>query len=160
MRLIELDENNRVIRKWDNPPADLVFTERFKMAADNVDVHWTYVPAVQGWEPPPPPRLVTRRAFRKRFSPTERMNFEIAEAKLYRETPTEQEIQVGALIAVFQRDVSDGPYVDLELDEVEQGLLALDSFGLLDDVHDPENYVDRVREIIDAPVADNERYTG
>lgn len=160
MRLVQLDTDNQVINKWDTPPADLVLTDRFKIAYDNVDIGWTLDPTSGTWTPPAPPRLITRRAFRKRFSPKERAGFEIAEAKLYRENPTAQEIQLGALIAVFQRDVSDGPFVDLGLDEVADGLALLNNAGLLDAVHDATNYIDRVREIVDAPIADNERYTG
>lgn len=114
-------------------------------------------PAFQNpsWYTPPDPvqvvsetaRLITKLAFRLRFTMTERAMIEIASVDRHGDdTPTQ--IRSATLRACF-RDIEAVSYVDLDYPQTRNGVLMLEQAELLG--------VGRALEILDAPVLPAER---
>jgi uncharacterized protein YuzE len=99
-------------------------------------------------EPPPPPRLITRLAFRGRFSHAEKVALEIA-ALDDPAAPMERRQQAAA-VRVYMKDVDNATYIDLDLSDTVAGVTALEAGGLLES--------GRAAEILTAPVTDAEVY--
>ena len=94
-------------------------------------------------------RFVTRRAFRARFSQAERVRIDLA--SIDDPAGTAEARALASEIRASQRDVSDSPYVDLDLTRTRGGVIALESAGLLD-------AAGRALVILDGPIAADERW--
>ena len=94
-------------------------------------------------------RFVTRRAFRARFSQAERVRIDLA--SIDDPAGTAEARALASEIRASQRDVSDSPYVDLDLIRTRGGVLAMESAGLLD-------AAGRALAILDGPIQPDERW--
>lgn len=94
-------------------------------------------------------RFVTRRAFRARFSQAERVRIDLA--SIDNPGASAEARALASEIRASQRDVSDSPYVDLDLIRTRGGVLALESAGLLD-------AAGRALAILDGPIQPDERW--
>lgn len=94
-------------------------------------------------------RFVTRRAFRARFTQAERVRIDLA--SIDDPAGTAEARALASEIRASQRDVSDSPYVDLDLARTRGGVLALQDAGLLD-------AAGRALVILDAAIQPDERW--
>lgn len=94
-------------------------------------------------------RFVTRRAFRARFTQAERVRIDLA--SIDDPAGTAEARALASEIRASQRDVSDSPYVDLDLARTRGGVLALEAAGLLD-------AAGRALVILDGPIQSDERW--
>lgn len=146
----------RVIRKSDQ-------VEVYRYSADS-PIEWAQPPmpfadydhieVVPDEEPGLPPYEgswhITKRAFRARFTPAEKVGIEIASL----DDPAAS-MQVRGLAAVLraqQREISDSPYVDLQFAPTREGTQALETYGLL--------AAGRAAVILDTPPTGEELYRG
>lgn len=97
-----------------------------------------------------PPPHITKLAFRNRFTRAEKVIIEMA-ALDDPSAPLEQRQQAAALRADL-KDQQDATYIDLSREDLQEGIRALETVGLLG--------AGRAEEILTAPVADLERYKG
>lgn len=107
--------------------------------------HWEAVPQPEAAVP----RHITKRAFRARFTKSERVAIEWASVD--RADATLQERQMAAALRSDLKDQEQATYIDLDDPDVLGGLQQLAAFGLIEP-HRPA-------EILDAPVQDAERPT-
>jgi hypothetical protein len=118
---------------------------------DYIDEHF---PGAQKEAPPeaavppapdalPAARLVTRLAFRNRFTGAEKVAIEFASLD-NPDAPAAQRQQAAAL-RVYQRDVESATFIDLDNVDTRAGVQMLEAAGLL--------AAGRAAEILDAPVA-------
>jgi len=105
-------------------------------------------------EPHPPeplkPRVVSKFAFRSRFTPAEKVAIEFASLDDPTATPAKRSI--AASLRVLQADLEAATFVDLELPSTRNGVQMLEQVGLIGP--------GRAAEILDAPVSDWERWNG
>jgi hypothetical protein len=99
-------------------------------------------------EPPVPKRYITKLAFRNRFTSQEKVALEIA--ALDDPSKTMQERSLSARLRVNQVDVQAATYIDLDRPDTREGVMALESIGLL--------AAGRALTILDAPVTIDEVY--
>lgn len=100
--------------------------------------------------PPPPPApdlLVTRLAFRKRFTQAEKIAIEMA--SLDDPAATMDRRTQSAALRVDLRDTDSATFIDLARQDTREGVLALELFGLLGQ--------GRAFEILDAEIQTEER---
>lgn len=91
---------------------------------------------------------ITKLAFRNRFTAPEKVAIEIA-ALDYHAAPMPQRQQAAALRANLA-DIASASYIDLTRPDTRDGVLALESAGLL--------ATGRAAAVLDSPVVDSERY--
>jgi hypothetical protein len=96
---------------------------------------------------PEPPRLITRLAFRNRFTTAEKVALEIAGLD-DPAAPMAARAQAAALRA-NAADLAAATFVDLDRPDTRAGVLMLEAGGLL--------AVDRALEILDSPITAAER---
>jgi hypothetical protein len=94
-------------------------------------------------------RFITRRSFRARFSQAERVRIDLA--SIDNPAATAEVRVLAAELRASQRDVSDSPYVDLDLMRTRQGVQSLEAAGLLD-------AAGRALAILDGPIQPDERW--
>lgn len=94
-------------------------------------------------------RFITRRSFRARFSQAERARIDLASIDNPSAAPEVRAL--AAELRASQRDISDSPYVDLDLTRTRQGVQSLEAAGLLD-------AAGRAPQILDGPIAADERW--
>ena len=102
---------------------------------------------IEAWAPPP--RHITRRSFTNRFTTLEEAAIDLASIDNPAATQ-EQRIQA-AVLRAQRRKVSESPWVDLDLQQTRDGVLALEAAGLLAS--------GRALQILDAPIQAHERPT-
>lgn len=107
--------------------------------------HWQDVPQPEVMLP----KHITKRAFRARFTKSERVAIEWASVD--RADDSLQERQMAAALRSDLKDQEQADYIDLDDPDVAQGLQQLATFGLVEP-HRPA-------EILTAPVQDSERPT-
>lgn len=98
--------------------------------------------AIQGWEVvqlPPPPRHITRLAFLTRFTDEEAVAIDLASIGTTIEA---------AMMRRYTAKVEAASFIDLEREDTRQGVIALESVGILAD--------GRALEILDNPVEPHE----
>ncbi len=95
---------------------------------------------------PEPTTVVTRLAFRNRFTPAEKVGLELA-ALDDPSAPPEQRQQAATLRA-FMKDVDAATFIDLSRPDTVAGVQALEAMGLLAE--------GRATEILNAPVQAHE----
>lgn len=96
------------------------------------------------------PRRITKLAFRNRFTKAEKAGIEFA-ALDDPTAPIAQRQQAAALRADL-KDQEQAAYIGLDDEDTRTGVLTLEAVGLI--------AAGRAVEILDAPVQDNERFTG
>jgi hypothetical protein len=105
-------------------------------------------------ETPSPPAQATRRitkfAFRNRFTLAEKVAIEIA--SLDNPTADMQQRSLAAALRASQNDMAVATFVDLDFPATRQGVQMLEQHGLL--------ALGRAAEILDAEIADEERWNG
>ena len=96
-----------------------------------------------------PPRAITYKAFRARFSLAERIGLELAAV----DTPTAdmQQRTLSASVRVYMADAAAAEFIDLDDGDTRSGVQALEAAGLLS--------AGRSADILDSPVLDLERPT-
>jgi hypothetical protein len=99
---------------------------------------------------PEPSRLVTRLAFRNRFTLAEKMALELA--GLDNPASTIAERTNAAALRINQADLAAATFVDLAREDTRNGVLSLETVGLLD--------AGRALEILDTPVTELEKFVG
>ena len=107
----------------------------------------------QPHEPIPPhvpPKLITKLAFRNRFTQAEKVAIEIA--SLDNPAATMQQRAQAAALRASQQDVAVATYIDLTRADTRAGVQALEAAGLL--------AAGRAIEILDAEPALEERWHG
>lgn len=107
--------------------------------------HWESVPQPEATLP----RHITKRAFRARFTKSERVAIEWASVD--RADATLQERQMAAALRSDLKDQEQADYIDLDDPDVADGLQQLADFSLI--------AAHRPAEILSAPVQDSERQT-
>ncbi|WP_372826544.1 hypothetical protein [Polaromonas sp.] len=123
----------------------------------------TLVAGVWTNPPPPPPappyvpspappelRHVTNLAFRNRFTPTEKVDLEIA--SLDDPTATMAARKQAAGLRVALKDQESASYIDLDRDDTRAGVEMLEAAGLI--------AAGRAAIVLDAQVTEVERYRG
>jgi hypothetical protein len=100
--------------------------------------------------PPPQPRLITRRAFRNRFTQAEKIAIEIASLDV--PTADMQQRAMAAALRASQQDVAVAQYIDLDLIDTRAGVQSLEDAGLLE--------AGRAAVILDGPISEEEAYRG
>lgn len=98
--------------------------------------------AIQGWKVvqlPPPPRHITRLAFLNRFTDEEAVAIDLASIGTTIEA---------AMMRRYLSKVEAASYIDLEIEDTRQGVLALESAGILAE--------GRALEILDNPIEPHE----
>lgn len=150
MNLILLDDTNTVIQTWIMLAHFQPLSDRYMFAPDSVKVGDVFDPVAGTMQHLKKRRWITRRSFRNRFTGTETAALELAESWLYRPDATADQRTIAAQLSAFQREVSDGPYVDLDLPEVQSGLAWL---WYVAGIMDSEA---RIAEFLDGPIADHE----
>lgn len=99
------------------------------------------------WQVQVLPRIISRFAFRARFSATEKAKIEVASLDVPTATLPDR-MAAAALRAGFQ-DISAAEYVDLDRADLRARVQALETAGLLD-------AAGRAAAILDAPIAADE----
>lgn len=97
-------------------------------------------------EPQPPAHIITRLAFRNRFTGAEKAAIELA--SLDNPSASLPERQVAASLRAYMKDVDAATYIDLQRSDTRAGVQALEGFGVLAS--------GRAQEILDAPVQPEE----
>lgn len=95
-----------------------------------------------------PATRITKLAFRNRFTQAEKVMLEIASLD-NPAAPMAQRQQAAALRATLA-DIASASYIDLTRPDTRDGVLALESAGLL--------ATGRAAAVLDSPVVDSERY--
>lgn len=95
-------------------------------------------------------RRITKLAFRNRFTKAEKTGIELA-ALDDPTAPIAQRQQAAALRADL-KDQDQATFIDVDDQDTRTGVLTLEAVGLI--------AAGRAVEILDAPVQDNERFTG
>ena len=95
-----------------------------------------------------PDTRLTKLAFRNRFTQAEKVMLEIA--SLDNPAATMPQRQQAAALRANLADIASAYYIDLTRPDTRDGVLALESAGLL--------ATGRALEILDSPVVDSERY--
>jgi hypothetical protein len=139
--------------------------------SDNVDVYRYFADALIEWvdfpfathdhtvappppEPPPPPPplpvLITKLAFRERFTQAEKITIELASI----DVPDGQMAsrQASAQMRVWLADIEAAKYIDLNYQPTRDGVQALEDYGLI--------AAGRAAEILDTAPADDEVWNG
>lgn len=95
----------------------------------------------------PPPRRITKLAFRNRFTVAEKVAIDLASI----DDPSSGAAarQQAAAVRVSLADAAAATYIDLSRDDTRAGVLFLESAGILS--------AGRAVEILDAEIADSER---
>jgi hypothetical protein len=108
--------------------------------------------AVDYVDPPTPaaPRLVTKLAFRNRYTANEKAAIELVAA--HNPAATTQQQQLAAALRASLADQRDARFIDLDRADTRGGVLQLEALGLLAS--------GRALQILDAPVQPHEAYTG
>lgn len=124
MYLIQIDSNNTVISSVLDleGPQLTPLNESYLLSSYEVSLGQLFDPGTRTFVAPAKSRWITRRAFRNRFSNSETLKIELALSYLSRSDATEDQRNVAAQVSAFQREISDGPYVDLSLPEVTAGI--------------------------------------
>ena len=91
--------------------------------------------------------VITRRAFRARFTMDERVNMDIT--SIDNPSATLQERQVSAAVRTLMKDVDDALYIDLQNQALIDGMAALVKFGIVTQ--------ERATVIMTTPIAQDER---
>lgn len=149
MKLVRLDANNTVVECFQHLPLRVRLDDTYAVAQPAVQVGWVLGPD-NVFAPPPNKRWITRRSFRNRFTQTETQKIELLLADLSRTDATDDQRKIAAQISAFQREVSDGPYVDMDLPETVSGINWM---WYVAGVMDSEL---RVTEFLDGPIAESE----
>jgi hypothetical protein len=97
-----------------------------------------------------PPRLVSKFAFRSRFTQAEKAAIELA--SLDNPAADMQQRVLAASLRASQNDMAVATFVDLNHPATRQGVQALEQYGLL--------APGRAAEILDAEVTESERWNG
>jgi hypothetical protein len=97
-----------------------------------------------------PSRRITRLAFRNRFTAAEKVALEIAGLDNAAATMPER-IQAATLRA-NQADLAAATFIDLDREDTRNGVIGLETAGLL--------AADRALEILDTPVTELEKFIG
>lgn len=113
-------------------------------------------PPQPGWYTPPPPppappepdRLITRLAFRNRFTATEKATIELLAA--HNPGGTEQSQQLAAALRASLADQRDATFINLDRADTRGGVLQLEALTIL--------AAGRALQILDAPISPEERY--
>ena len=95
-----------------------------------------------------PDTRVTRLAFRNRFTQAEKVMLEMA--SLDNPAGTLAQRQQAASLRVYLADIASASYIDLTRPDTRDGVLALESAGLL--------ATGRAAAVLDSPVVDSEHY--
>jgi hypothetical protein len=98
----------------------------------------------------PPPRHITKLAFRNRFTTAEKVSLEIA--SLDDPTAAMSARQQAAGLRVALKDQENASYIDLDRDDTLAGVEMLEAAGLI--------AAGRAAIVLDAPVTELERYRG
>jgi hypothetical protein len=98
--------------------------------------------------PAPVARMITRLAFRNRFTQAEKVAMELA--ALDDPAASEQQRQMAALLRANMKDIDAASCVDLDMEATRGGVQMLEAAGLL--------APGRALEILDAPVQAHEVY--
>jgi hypothetical protein len=114
--------------------------------------HTAHAPPAPPPEPPAPvaARLVTRLAFRNRFTPAEKVAIELAGLD-NPSAPIEQRA-LAATLRVNQQDVAVAQFIDLSREDTRMGVMQMEGLGLLG--------AGRALEILDAPIQPTEAFNG
>lgn len=91
--------------------------------------------------------VITRRAFRARFTMEERVSMDIT--SIDNPSATLQERQVSAAVRTLMKDVDDALFIDLQNPSLVDGMAALVQFGIITQ--------DRATAITTAPITQDER---
>lgn len=128
--------------EWAQPPMPFADYDHIEVPPDPEDD--------PGPAPYQGPWHITKRAFRARFTPAEKVAIEIA--SLDDPTASMQVRGLAATLRAQQREISDSPYVDLQFAPTRDGTQALETYGLL--------AAGRAAAILDTPPTDEELYRG
>lgn len=101
-------------------------------------------------EPAAAARHMTKLGFRNRFTQPEKAGIEFA--ALDDSTAPMPARQQAASVRAYQADVAAATFIDLDREDLRNGVQALEALGLLAS--------GRAAEILDAPITDIERYRG
>jgi hypothetical protein len=133
---------------------------QFVQVPDIVQNGWWYsgteylefvpVPEAAPVIPLPPDNRITRLAFRNRFTVTEKMTLELA--GLDNPAATIAERTNAAALRINQADLAAATFIDLDREDTRNGVLSLETVGLL--------AADRALEILDTPVTELEKFVG
>ncbi len=148
MRLAQIDTTTNLVVNTllgDLQEMQSLFPESLLLASDTAGIGWTWtgtelVPPVQEEVPPvepPPTTIITKLAFRNRFTQAEKV-------ALYTAAETNVPIRV------YLDDVNAATFIDLSRPDTSIGVQQLESAGLL--------APGRANEILTAPVQEIEKY--
>ena len=147
------------------PEYGLLYAQHVVQATEyQLDREWkdTYSFPIDGWSwfdtreqaeisfvlpPSVPDTVITKLAFRQRFTPTERVTIEIA--SLDDPAASMQARQLAATLRSSQVDLAAAKWIDLTRPDTITGVQTLEAFGLLG--------AGRAAEILSAPIQDIER---
>jgi hypothetical protein len=138
---IEILDGETVIRTIEAEPE---FAEQHYPGAWRLAAVQTEVPA------PPALRHMTKLGFRNRFAQPEKAGIEFA--ALDDPSAPMPARQQAAAVRAYLADVAAATYIDLDRQDLRDGVQALEAMGLLAS--------GRAAEILDAPLSDIERYKG
>ncbi len=98
--------------------------------------------------PPPPPPIITKIAFRDRFTATEKEDLQLA--AVINPSDTAQQKRQASRIQSWLEDIRNMDYVDLTNARVIAGVNAMETVGIIG--------VGRAAEILSLEIQDDERY--
>jgi hypothetical protein len=98
--------------------------------------------------PPPPPPIITKIAFRDRFTSTEKEDLQMA--AVINPSDTAQQKRQASKIQVWLEDIRSSDYIDLTNTRVINGVNAMETVGIIG--------AGRAAEILSLEIREEERY--